>query len=83
MDCIDETANTTSLLLVLQEKGLLFHHQVERPQSRGLFIDGRYPHVTAIIVEKGSGREWAVDPWTKAPGQLPDILPLIEWRQDS
>jgi hypothetical protein len=83
MDCIDETANTTSLLLVLQEQGLLFHHQVERPQSRGLFIDGRYPHVTAIIVEKRTGREWAVDPWAKAPGQQPDILPLMEWRQDS
>jgi len=83
MDCIDETANTTSLLLILQEQGLLAHHQVERPQSRGLFIDGRYPHVTAIITEKRTGREWAVDPWRKAPGQQPEILPLVQWRQDS
>jgi hypothetical protein len=83
MDCIDETANTTSLLLVLQERGLLVHHEVERPQSRGLFIDGRYPHVTAIIVEKRTGNEWAVDPWGKAPGRPPDILPLVQWRQDS
>jgi hypothetical protein len=83
MDCIDETANTTSLLLVLQENGLLVHHEVERPQSRGLFIDGRYPHVTAIIAEKRTGNEWAVDPWSKAPGRHPDILPLVQWRQDS
>lgn len=83
MDCVDETANTTSLLLVLEDQGLLAHHTVTRPQSRGLFIDGRYPHVTAIIVEKRTGREWAVDPWTKAPGQWPDILPLIQWRQES
>ncbi|NIX76148.1 hypothetical protein [Microvirga terricola] len=83
MDCVDETANTTSLLLVLEGQGLLAHHIVERPQSRGLFIDGRYPHVTAIIAEKRTGREWAVDPWTKAPGQWPDILPLSQWRQDS
>lgn len=83
MDCVDETANTTSLLLVLQENDLLRHHQVERPQSRGLFIDGRYPHVTAIIAEKQTGREWAVDPWAKAPGHYPDILPLAQWRQDS
>lgn len=83
MDCVDETANTTSLLLVLQEYGLLAHHEVERPQSRGLFIDGRYPHVTAIIAEKKTGAEWAVDPWAKAPGQKPEILPLSQWRQDS
>jgi hypothetical protein len=83
MDCIDETANTTSLLLVLQDRALLAHHRVERPQSRGLFIDGRYPHVTAVIAEKRTGREFAVDPWRVAPGQQPDILPLSEWRQDS
>ena len=83
MDCVDETTNTTSLLLVLQEQGLLAHHTVERPQSRGLFIDGRYPHVTAVVAEKRTGREWAVDPWTRAPGQQPDILPLDRWRQES
>lgn len=83
MDCVDETANTTSLLLVLEEQGLLVHHQVERPQTRGFFFDGRYPHTTAIIVEKRTGSEWAVDPWRKAPGQRPDILPLAQWRQDS
>jgi hypothetical protein len=83
MDCIDETANTTSLLLVLQDKALLAHHQVEHPQSRGIFIDGRYPHVTAVIAEKRTGLEFAIDPWRVAPGQEPDILPLIEWRQDS
>lgn len=83
MDCVDETANTTSLLLILQEQGLLVHHQVRRPRSRGLFFDGRYPHTTAVVAEKQTGREWAVDPWRKAPGQEPDILPLAQWRQDS
>jgi hypothetical protein len=83
MDCVDETANTTSLLLVLEAQGWLVHHRVERPQSRGLFIDGRYPHVTAIVAEKRTGREWAVDPWARAPGQRPDILPLERWRQES
>ncbi len=83
MDCLDETANTTSLLLVLQERGLLTHHAVEHPESRGFFLDGRYPHFTAVIAEKRTGAEWAVDPWKKAPGQKPDILPLDRWRQDS
>jgi len=83
MDCLDETANTTSLLLVLQERGLLIYHKVEPPESRGFFLDGRYPHFSAVIREKVNGREWAVDPWRKAPGQKPEILPLVEWRQDS
>jgi hypothetical protein len=83
MDCLDETANTTSLLLVLQEQGLLAHHVVEHPESRGFFLDGRYPHFTAVITEKRTGTAWAVDPWEKAPGQRPDILPLNQWRQDS
>ncbi|AWM86075.1 hypothetical protein [Microvirga sp. 17 mud 1-3] len=83
MDCVDETANTTSLLLVLQDHGLLAYHEVERPASRGLFIDGRYPHTTAVITEKGNRLEWAVDPWARAPGEKPEILPLSRWRQDS
>jgi hypothetical protein len=83
MDCLDETANTTSLLLVLQERGLLVHHRVEHPESRGFFFDGRYPHFTAVMAEKRSGAEWAVDPWRRAPGQSPEILPLARWRQDS
>jgi hypothetical protein len=83
MDCLDETANTTSLLLVLQERGLLAHHVVEHPESRGFFLDGRYPHFTAVITEKRTGAGWAVDPWKKAPGQRPEILPLDRWRQDS
>jgi hypothetical protein len=83
MDCLDETANTTSLLLVLQTHGLLTHHQVKPPESRGFFLDGRYPHFSAVIADKRSGKEWAVDPWRRAPGQKPEILPLVQWRQDS
>ncbi|MBJ6124629.1 hypothetical protein [Microvirga splendida] len=83
MDCLDETANTTSLLLVLQERGLLTHHVVEHPVSRGFFLDGRYPHFTAVIAEKRTGEGWAVDPWKKPPGRRPEILPLDQWRQAS
>lgn len=83
MDCLDETANTTSLLLLLEEQGLLVHHEVERPQSRGIFLDGRYPHFTAVIVDVRENVEWAVDPWRKAPGKSPDLLPLDKWQKAS
>jgi hypothetical protein len=83
MDCLDTTANTISLLLVLEEAGAFSHHQIAPPQSRGIFLDGRYPHFTAAIREKAGGQLWAVDPWTRAPGQEPEILPLQQWQEAS
>jgi hypothetical protein len=77
MDCLDVTANVTSLFLVLEERGLLARHRVESPQSRGFFFDGRWPHYTAVLSES-DGRRWAVDPWSR-PGERPDVLPLEEW----
>jgi hypothetical protein len=83
MDCLDTTANTTSLLLILQEAGLLAYHRVAHPQSRGLFLDGRYPHFTAVIEDRRTGERWAVDPWTSGPGQKPDVLTLQRWQEAS
>jgi hypothetical protein len=82
MDCLDVTANTTSLLVVLEDRHLLAHHNIHQPESRGFFLDGRYPHFTAVITDD-QGKSWAVDPWRQAPGQLPDLLPLPVWRQRS
>lgn len=82
MDCLDVTANTIGLLLVLEEHRLLRHHEVDPPQSRGLFFDGRYPHFTAVVEQHG-GTRWAVDPWRKALGQRPDVLPLSSWQRAS
>ena len=47
MDCIDISANNTSLFLVLMQLKLLHHHRPELPVSRGFLIDGRLPHTTA------------------------------------
>lgn len=79
MDCIDESTNTRSLLLYLQERGLLKHHTVEWNRSRGLFVDGRYPHSTAMLRERG-GTLWAVDSWFEPMGGAPDIMLYSEWR---
>jgi hypothetical protein len=78
MDCIDESTNTRSLLRYLAKRGLLRHHTVESNVSRGFFIDGRYPHSTAVILEKG-GVKWAVDSWYAPMGGAPDIIPLSDW----
>lgn len=80
MDCIDESMNTDNFLRFLQLRGWLKHHTVAPRISRGIFIDGRYPHWSAAIKDK-DGVIWAVDSWYEPGGGLPDILPLREWKQ--
>jgi hypothetical protein len=81
MDCIDEATNTTSLLLFLSERGYIKHHRVVEPSARGFFLDGRYPHATAVLRELASGDKWAVDSWPRANAQPPVIQPLSEWKR--
>jgi hypothetical protein len=79
MDCIDEATNTTSLLRVLAEQGALKHHRVLQPAARGFFLDGRYPHATAVIAETEGGGKWAIDSWPRANAEPPLVQPLSEW----
>jgi hypothetical protein len=81
-DCIDASRNTTSLLLIADELKLLWHHRIDAPQSRGLMIDGRPFHTTAVLVENGSGEKWAVDSWTRGYGQAPEVMPLDRWLEE-
>jgi hypothetical protein len=74
--CIDSSRNSTILLLVLDQLKLLRYHDVDVPVARGFLIDGQYPHVTAVLVEKASGTKWAVDSWTVGYGQDLEIMPL-------
>jgi hypothetical protein len=80
-DCFDKTSNTIELLAVIVEMGLLRHHVIDEPVSRaGL---GSLPHTTAVVRERASGRKWAIDGWTHANGELPDVMPLEKWRSES
>jgi len=79
MDCIDEATNTTSILLVAQREGMLRHHTVGHPASKGYFLDRRYPHATAVVVVKGTGSRYAIDSWVHDNGQPPVIMPLDAW----
>jgi len=75
-DCVDTTANTTSLLVTLDRLGLLRYHTVSTPMSR-LLAGG--PHFTATIADKKTGQRWTVDPWTHDNGELPDVWKLERW----
>ncbi len=83
MDCIDEAANATSYLLMAEKRGYLVHHRVSKPVARGFFLDGRYPHATAVIRETDTGRAWAVDSWREANGAPPVVMPLEAWFAES
>lgn len=78
-DCVDASRNTTSLLLVLEQLKLLRFHRVDVPESRGLLIDGRPPHYTAVLRENATGVKWAVDSWTRAYGQPAEVMTLARW----
>ena len=78
-DCFDKTHNAFELLALLAHFGLLQHHVIDVPQSRGLLIDLRQHHTTAVIREKASGRRWSVDGWTHNNGEVPDIFPMEDW----
>jgi hypothetical protein len=81
MDCIDEATNTTALLRLLASHGYLRHHTVREPVARGFFLDGRYPHATAVLAEINSGVKWAVDSWPRANADPPVVQLLSEWKR--
>ena len=74
-DCLDKTSNTIGVLLIVADMGLLRHHVIDVPESRGGLIGG-LPHTTAVVRERSSGQKWAVDGWTHNNGELPDVMPL-------
>ena len=81
-DCWDTTRNVTSLLLVLQSWNMLRHHTAGSPHYRGNVLLLQTPHNTAVVVEKISRREWAVDMWTRAYGEAPQIMPVAAWAKE-
>jgi hypothetical protein len=86
-DCVDEATNTTSYLLVLQTNGLIKHHTVERTMSKDKLVKGiltlrpvkYWPHFAAVIEEKATGQQWAVDSWLFANGENPAVVKVEDW----
>jgi hypothetical protein len=78
-DCWDTTRNTNSLLLVLQDWGLLKYHVVGDPHYRGNPLVLQTPHNTAVLVDRGTKVEWVVDMWPRGYLQPPDVMPVTQW----
>ena len=86
-DCIDESTNTTSYLVVIQSNGLLRYHTVEGPLGEDNMLYGTmigkpvkyWPHYTATIRENKTGQRYAVDSWISNNGENPSITKLEDW----
>ncbi|MCU7834829.1 MAG: hypothetical protein KZQ83_06175 [gamma proteobacterium symbiont of Taylorina sp.] len=81
LDCIDESTNTSSYLLILKKQGLLKWHEPMDHVTRGFFIFG-WPHSSAAMRGKNtsSNTEYAVDSWFEDNGKRPHIVLLSKWR---
>jgi len=81
MDCVDESLNTTGYLRFLHSKGFLKHHKPRRRYAeRGLLVDGRYPHKSAVMID-AAGAQWTVDSWYDGDGSAARIMPLGAWKK--
>lgn len=77
LDCVAEAMNTSVFLMLMDGTGLLRHHMPVVPAHRGTAMF--YPHNTAVMVERETGAQWAVDSWFGDNGLPPAIVPLKDW----
>ena len=80
-DCVDESTNTTSYMLVLQNNGMLKHHTVGTPFSKDQLWRGvaGWTHWTAVLNEIKTSQHWAVDSWIYENGENPAIVEVEKW----
>ena len=79
-DCVDESLNTTTYLMLLDQQGLLKFHTVDAPSARLFFTSGHPgPHQTATITDKNTGERFAVDSWFHDNGAPAEVVNFEEW----
>jgi len=77
LDCISESKNTMTYLQLLSDDGLLQWHGVEDRKLRHPWILD--VHWSAVIRDRSTGKQYAVDSWFLDNGQQPFVQPLDEW----
>ena len=73
------TRNVTSLLVILQDWGLLKYHVVDDPKYRGNAFVLQTPHNTPVLRDKADGSRWVVDLWTVGYAQKPEVMTVEQW----
>ena len=79
MDCIDETINTNRYLEFLASQNLLKFHEVSHPISRGVFIDGIWPHNTAAVRDTYTDKIYAIDSYYESSGGPVHVVEKSVW----
>ncbi len=81
LDCYSEAANTSNFLHLLNNAGLLRHHQPADPIMRGLATSRswRGTHATATMTETFSGVLFAMDSWFFASGHDAVFVEADTW----
>lgn len=80
LDCKDESINTTVYLLLLQQEGLLRHHDVMTRLVRRPYVFR--VHYTAQLRERPSGQRYVVDSWFRDNGEPPYVQLAEAWERD-
>jgi hypothetical protein len=78
LDCADETVNTTTYLKMLAADGLMTRHKVGGRLHKGDIITS-LPHMTATIIDRETGTQWAVDSWFLDNGEPPEMATASVW----
>ena len=78
LDCVDETVNTTSYLMLLSRAGLLRWHRVGPVAHRGTLVTLDVAN-TPVLVETQTGQGFAVDTAFADPGLPPYVVPIETW----
>jgi hypothetical protein len=78
LDCVDETVNSTTYLMLLSHAGLLRWHRVGAPAHRGTLVTLDVAN-TPVLIETATGRGFAVDTAFADPGLPPYIVPIETW----
>ena len=80
LDCVDESLNTTTYLVMLKNDGLITEHRLLGPAHRGYLIDGAWFHFAPVIEENSTGKRFVVDSWFYQNGEKAVVIPLEEWK---
>ncbi len=80
LDCIDEAANMTSLLVMLKSAGLLRHNIPVAPSSRSVSNGNRWPHYAGTVKDKRTGKLYVIDSWFRSNAKPAVVVPYKKWK---
>jgi hypothetical protein len=78
LDCVDDSVNTWTYFTMLAHDGLLRYHTVAGLAHRGSLLTFDFSN-TAVLVDKGDGEQFAVDPSLVDADMPPPVIPLAVW----